>query len=509
MRRALLIFLGLAFITYLEFRYFPGHSYLQGDSQIFVPMLEKLDAPGFLSRDPVAVSPHLTYTIYDEATLFFHRLTKQSFETVLLAQLLLSRAAALLGIFLLVLSTGLNAGYALFLSSLINVGAVLPGVNELLIGREPVPHVLAFGFTLLALGSLADEKPLLAGLAGGIALAYHFPTAAPFWFVVIAMLFDRKLRRLARPMLPILVVFTLLLANLAQLQPGVVEPQDFFNRISEQWARLQYEQTPSVWVSTWAAKFIWLYLAIFTLGAYAASRIWPSLNRQSRWLLIVLTSCGLLSVPLSAFLLGYLRWSLISQLQPARALLFTVGLASAVFGIAGAQALQKRKGLEACFWLFIVVAMPLSFVAFRPREKSAEPVVSMEEVAAWAEANTWGSSMFLFPDAGRALYPGVFRARSVRAVYVDWNSRQLIKYFEKFAFEWDQRWRKTMDGTYSAERLRNFQTLPIDYYVLQSQHQLAGAVPVFANKNFAVYDAQDLKKLNLISTTSPLSSGKK
>src|SRR3982751_1066878 len=223
MRRALFIFLGLVFITYLEFCYFPGHSYLQGDTQVFVPMLERLDAPGFLSRDPVAVSPHLTYTIYDEATLFLHRLTKHSFEVVLLAQLLLRHAAALLGIFLLILSTGLNAVYALPLSALINIGAALPGIDELLIGREPVPHVLAFGFTLLALGALAHEKPLLAGFAGGIALAYHAPIAALFWLLVLGLFFDRKLRYLVRPMLPIFVVFTLLLANLAQLQPGVVE----------------------------------------------------------------------------------------------------------------------------------------------------------------------------------------------------------------------------------------------------------------------------------------------
>ncbi|MFL6463596.1 MAG: hypothetical protein ACJ73N_04215 [Bryobacteraceae bacterium] len=503
MRRALLIFLGLVFITYLEFCYFPGHSYLQGDSQIFVPMLDRLDAPGFLSRDPVAVSPHLTYTIYDEAALFLHRLTKQSFEVVLLAQLLLSHAAALLGIFLLILSTGLNAVYALPLSALINIGAALPGIDELLIGREPVPHVLAFGFTLLALGALAHEKPLLAGFAGGIALAYHAPIAALFWLLVLGLFFDRKLRYLVRPMLPIFVVFTLLLANLAQLQPGVVETQAFFSQISERWSRLQHEQTPSVWVSTWAAKLIWFYLAVFASGAYATARIWPLLNRQSRWLFIVLPSCGILSVPLSAFLLGYLRWSLISQLQPARTLLFTVALALVAFGVAGVQALQKRRRLEACSWFLAVAVVPLSLAAFRPSEKSAEPA-GIEEIAAWAEANTWGSSMFLFPDAGHALYPGVFRVRAVRAVYVDWNSRQLIKYFEKFAFEWDQRWRETMSGIYSPERLRRFRTLPIDYYVLQRRHQLTGAIPVFANKNFVVYDAHDLKKPDLTSTNSLL-----
>ncbi|MBV9306706.1 MAG: hypothetical protein JOZ45_11220 [Acidobacteriaceae bacterium] len=492
MRRALLIFLGLALVTFLEFCYFPGHSYLQGESQTFVPMLERLDAPGFLSRDLVAISPHLTYTIYDEVTLFLHRLTKQSFENVLLGQLLLSRAAALLGIFLLILSTGLNAVCSVLLSALINLGAALPGIDELLIGREPVPHVLAFGFTLLALGCLADRKPLLASFAGGVALAYHAPIAALFWLIAFILLFDRKLRPLVRPMLPIFVVFALLLANLAQLQPGVVEPQSFFSQISKNWSRLQQEQTPLVWVGTWAGKFIWIYLGVFALGAYATARIWPTLNRPSRWLFVVLPSCGILSVPFSAFFLDYLRWSLISQLQPARTLLFTVALASVAFGLAGIQALQKRRTPEACLWFLLIAAVPLSAAVFQHEGRIPEPV-GIEEVATWAEANTWGSSMFLFPDAGRALYPGVFRARAVRAVYVDWNSRQLTKYFEKFALEWDRRWRETMSEAYSPQRLNRFRKLPIDYYVLQRRHQLAGAAPVFASENFVVYDAQDLK----------------
>jgi hypothetical protein len=490
MRRALLTLLGLVCVTGLEFRYVPGHSYLRGDSQLFVPMLERLDAPGFLSRDPVAVSPHLTYTLYDEITLFLHRLTRQSLETVLLAQLLLSRAAALLGVFLLISSANVSAGYALLFSAIINLGAALPGINELLLGREPVPHVLAFGFMLLALGSLSNEKPLLAGFAGGIALAYHPPMAALLWLLVLMFLLDRKLRRLARPMLPIFFVFTLLLANGAQLQPGAGEPQAFFSRISEQWSRLQREWTPSVWVGTWAGKFIWLYLMVFLLGAYALSKIWPRLNRQSRWLFSVLSLCGLFSVPLSALGLGYFRWSLIAQLQPARTLGFTVALASAAFAIAGIGAMEKGKKLEACLWLLAVAAVPLTgFAAFRP-EGEKEPA-GVEEVAAWAQANTWGSSMFLFPDAGGALYPGVFRAKSVRAVYVDWNSRQLIKYFENFAIEWDARWRETMNGLYSPQKLRSLRSLPIDYYILQSRHQLNGVVPVFSNKNFAVYDAHD------------------
>ena len=222
MRRALVVALGIAAITWLEFQFFPGHTYLQGDTQIFLPILERLAAPGYLSRDLVATHPHVTYTIYDELTLFLHQVAAVSFETALTVQQVFCRGAGVLGVFLLVLAAGLGDLSALLLAALVNLGAALKGPQVLLIDLEPTPHAFAFGLVLLAIGLLAREKPLLAGLMGGLALLYHVPTAAPFWTVLlIAFIFERRLRMLLRPTLSILVVFALLLANLAQLQPGV------------------------------------------------------------------------------------------------------------------------------------------------------------------------------------------------------------------------------------------------------------------------------------------------
>jgi hypothetical protein len=116
------------------------------------------------------------------------------------------------------------------------------------------------------------------------------------------------------------------------------------------------------------------------------------------------------------------------------------------------------------------------------------------QLADWAETSTWGSSMFLFPDAGRALYPGAFRAASKRAVWVDWTSGALVDGFESVAEEWGQRWRETMQGQFSAERLQNMLSLPIDYYVLKRKDKLATIRPVFLNREFVVYDAADLRR---------------
>src|ERR1022692_1173617 len=101
MRHGLLILLCLLAVTWFEFQVYPGHSYLQGETQLLVPMLERLDTPGFLSRDLVAANPTFAYTIYDEITQALHAEGHLSFEKALYWQQLLFRFAALLGVFLL------------------------------------------------------------------------------------------------------------------------------------------------------------------------------------------------------------------------------------------------------------------------------------------------------------------------------------------------------------------------------------------------------------------------
>ena len=85
--------------------------------------------------------------------------------------------------------------------------------------------------------------------------------------------------------------------------------------------------------------------------------------------------------------------------------------------------------------------------------------------------------MFLFPDAGRERYPGVFRARSRRAVWVDWETGKQMDFFDTFADEWSRRWRDSMEGAYSEPRLQRLLSLPIDYYVLKRIHAMKEATP--------------------------------
>src|SRR5260370_23699762 len=165
MRRALLLCLGIVLVTCLEFEIFPGHTYLQSDTQIYVPMLELLDSPGYLSRDLVATYPVLTYTIYDEVTLFLHNVTGLSLKGALISQQLVSRSAGVLGAFLLAQTAGLDDLLAFLVAALLNMGAALAGPGVWLVEYEPGPGAFATWLLLLGMGLLARGKPLLAGLA--------------------------------------------------------------------------------------------------------------------------------------------------------------------------------------------------------------------------------------------------------------------------------------------------------------------------------------------------------
>ena len=128
-----------------------------------------------------------------------------------------------------------------------------------------------------------------------------------------------------------------------------------------------------------------------------------------------------------------------------------------------------------------------------PGDHATRNPTAANELADWVVGSTWGSSMFLFPDLGRSGEPGVLRARSQRALWVDWNGGTLVPSSQSFAGNWWNRWEQSMEPGYSLQRLQAHLSLPIDYYVLTPQHRLAAVRPVFANSAFLVYDANDLR----------------
>jgi hypothetical protein len=253
-------------------------------------------------------------------------------------------------------------------------------------------------------------------------------------------------------------------------------------------------------------------------------------------------------MPVSYLLLdvGHFAWA--ARLQPARMLLFTVASSALLFGLAGMRAILLRSGWEALGWFSLLFVLPVSSGLFdflrAPNSRQfgqfavafalaalltglllrfafgsarfltlAAPALaslaltqvpglrpppipfreSIDKMAEWADGGTWGSSIFLFADAERAGYPSVFRAESRHGLWADWKSAQGVAFSETAAARWQERWDQTMTNGFSPERLKSFLALPIDYYVLRRQNQLANAPSVFMNRDFVVYDALDLR----------------
>jgi hypothetical protein len=485
---------GLPAIAALQFLVFPGHTWLQTDTQIYAPVLEHLYAPGLLSRDLVATHPNMTYTIYDEATLFLAKIWRQDLQHALEMEQLAFRLAATGGVFLLARAAGLRSALSLLVGLLANLGVFVFGPDIAVVDTDPTPSAFAMGAVLLAAGFLATLRPLSAGLAGGVALLYDLRIAAPFWIVVIlATAFDRGSRRLMRATLPMLAVFALLLANMVQLQPGVAETQSLWTRIPPVILAIQRFRTPQLFIGSWSAWQDGWCLLLAGCCVWGIARIWPHLGAPARWLFAGLPLAGAVSVPFSLALLDGAHCYLVPQFQPAVSLLLVAAFCAITCSIAATWAFHQGRRLEGAALLLLVLLLPLSSKALPSNVVQSRNGGDTKDLAHWALANTWGGSMFLFPDAGRAPEPAVFRAESLRAVWVDWGTGKQADVSDSFADEWYRRWQDTMTGEYSDARLGRFLSLPIDYYVLQRRHQLAKVHPVFADREFVVYDANDLR----------------
>ncbi|HEX4167279.1 MAG TPA: hypothetical protein VHZ55_17580 [Bryobacteraceae bacterium] len=500
MWRALALVIVFFAIAWLEFEFVPGHSYLQAGSQLYVPILQHLQSPGYLSRDLVASHANVTYTGFDEITLFLQRELRIDFHRALLTQQILCRLAALLGLFLLARSAGLRSSFALAAAAIVNSGVFLPGLNQQLIDPEPVPRGIAVGLIFLAAGCLGREKPLLAGLSGGIAFIYDPVLAVPFWMpVLLAFCFDKRERRVLRPMMPILLVFVLLLANLAQLQPGAPDVEPMFAIIPSKLASIQTFRLPQSWVSHWPRGAVTLYFAQFVIGMAAVTRIWSVLNRHSRWIFTAGPLLCLLTIPFCALFIDHLGWSAVLRIDPLRCLFYLVALSWLAVVIAGWYAVTRRHGAEAALWLGYCALFFFASQVLSPRLPKPDPAVS--QLAAWARETTWGDALFLFPDAGCASYPSEFRARSERGLWVDWTSGEHINSNSALAYEWWNRWRDTMERPVAGQRMQQLLKLPIDYFVLKRnqaiENESRGAhhliQPAFVNSEFRVYEAGALR----------------
>jgi hypothetical protein len=108
------------------------------------------------------------------------------------------------------------------------------------------------------------------------------------------------------------------------------------------------------------------------------------------------------------------------------------------------------------------------------------------QLSRWAQRETPQDAVFLFPDAGHSVYPGVFRSEALRAVYVDWKGGGQVNYLRDFGDRWWFRWQLTTANGFHPEDVPKYNGLGISYVVLQRPNALPRAA-VFENSKYVVY----------------------
>jgi hypothetical protein len=509
---------GLALLTFFQF---PGHTWLQEDSQIYAPILEHLRDPAVLRNDLLVERPHVAYTVYDEIAVTVSRATGLTFRDILFAQQIAARALGMWGVWLLAIALGLGEWPAFTVATIASLGAVIAGPSVLTLEYEPTPRAFAVPLLFLGIGLLAHRGYLSSACAAAAAFVYHPLTAAPFWAIFAAVVL---VRRRYRALLPLGFALLLLLVA-AKLQSGAGTA--WFGRLSATDEEIQRIRAAYVWVSTWPADLILHHVLVFAIFLAAFLRIARKAPLEIRSPLVGLALLGLLAMPISWVLLERWHWALIPQVQPLRLLLFgTFGMVVAA-SVAGVQAALRGNLWEAAVWFLPAYAIPtfttlLGPFAWKPaavvlalaaatalaRRYAAVtalaafvaipvlggvvnyPDLHSPELAAlssWARATTPLDAVFLFPDSYRSRAPGIFRAEALRAVYVDSKGGGQVNYLKGFAEIWWPRWQQTMPRKFNRALLSS---LPagIDYIVLQPGNRLP-AEPLFQNDAYLVYAA--------------------
>lgn len=537
-----LVIAALAALTLVGFYYFPGHTWLQSDTQIYIPIFEHLDDPSLLANDPVAIRPHVTWTIYDETARGIHALTEFEYRDILAGQQILFRFFGLLGVFLVAHSCGIGTAGSIFVAAMFGLGAVINGPTVLTFEYEPVPRGFAVMLLLAAIGFGAKEHWNLAELFAALATLYHPPTTAPFWACALLWWLVRRDAFERLRLLVWALVAAVILLIFAMVQPGLTETQSLFGSIDPELERLQRLRGSYNWISLWPDSWFWQYPLLFCVVLGAWFRLRHTMPAKVKWFSISLPVFGLLMVPLTWLLLDQWKWILMPQYQPARAVLFITALAVILSAIAGWRAAGERRWMEASGWFFIVVAVPLNglilqlvtqafssplatkrlalalalsagmaLVANLAQRRHAVAVAlavaaplfaiptiggtvnypdlqanpELTQLSAWALSKTPKDAVFLFADGRRDLASGIFRAEAKRAVYVDWKGGGQVNLLQRFAREWWQRWSAVNECKPPLKPLETYRALGIDYLIVAPSRVPAGAVVAFGNVRYS------------------------
>jgi hypothetical protein len=519
--------LAVLTLTSLSFFVFPGHTILQSDTQIYIPILEHLSDPSLLRNDIMAVRPHVSFTLYDEAALSLRRITGLSFEQVISGQQFVYRAVAVLGFYLFATATGLSPAMAWLTAGLLSLGAAVIGPSVLTVEYEPVPRGFSLPFVVFSLAMVAHRRWTTAAVAATAAFSFHPPTALAYCALLTIVLLSRRVY----PALAVLGIGPALIVITMLMQPANGAP--LFGHLDPAWEALQRMRASYNWVSIWAKDWLWMYFLLSIAGLIAWLRVRRDLPRETNIFLLVLPIIGMLSVPVSYVLLERMKWIFIPQFQPGRYLLFIMLFALLLATIAAIRAAERKSYVEACVFFLLPLAAAstewdtarlwgprlvllfglalLSIAAVVWRSYPALTAIAvilpflalpyiggiqnfaalhtedLDTLAEWARGNTSPDAVFQFADAERKLDPGVFRARAKRALYADWKAGGQVNFLTPSSFPWAERW----EIARKQQPMDTYRSLHIDYVVFKAANRQPEYVPVYQNSAWVVYDLRN------------------
>lgn len=512
---------ALAALTVAGFVWFPGHTYLYQDTQIWVPVMEWMADHNTLAHDLLIDAAHMRLTFYDDLAIGLKRLTGADFQTVLQGLQLVCRFAGLAGVFLLARAASLAPAWSVVAAALYGMGTFIVGPSVMAVELEPVPRGFAIPLTLLGLGWIARDRERWGGIALAVAFLFHAPAV---WPVLLVRPFRKKLL-LPLAAAALVLVLSAMLARSSHMNP-------LFGAVTPAHEELQRLRAAYNWLETWASRYLaqYFWLALIAAAAYWRVR-WElpeSVRPYFKWLPVL----GLACVPVSYVLLEKLKWNLIPQVQPMRTLLYTTLVAVILCSLAGLRAASRGRWWEAPVWLMLPLLAPLSpdlskgpylipaalavaltalvwagsrWAGFAPVAAAAAcaalifvpvswakvknyPALETAELTSlieWARASTSPDATFVFRDYGRRdpNHPGLFRSRALRSLFVDFKGGGQVNYYEQWSYEWWRRW-QMLEKPFTPGEAAQWRAEKVDYLIFKKAPE--GEVPVYSNNGYTV-----------------------
>src|SRR5439155_2374840 len=143
---------ALALLTFFGF---PGHTWLQQDTQIYAGILEHLRDPSVLRNDILVQQPHVAFTLYDESALALRAISGLGFREVLAVTQVVTRALGIWGFLLMAEACGLGFAPGLLVAGICGLGFMIAGPSVLTVEYEPTPRAFAVPLRVCGIGLTA------------------------------------------------------------------------------------------------------------------------------------------------------------------------------------------------------------------------------------------------------------------------------------------------------------------------------------------------------------------